>query len=235
MDRILVLLFISVVISISARAQIDTALADELVQMAIGDQVAAHAFPTQEYEHLSLEEWKSFKDSVYRTHQKRLEEIMDTQGYPGYDLVGRSGESSFWVMAQHSDHNPVFQKRVLDAMRVEVNKGNANAGRYAYLVDRVKVNTGGQQVYGSQVGYDFITGKAKSIDLADPDNVNVRRKEVGLEPLEDYLAEMTADHLASTITGVIPDTTLILLLVPAVVGVIGSSVLRKKRHKKSAT
>lgn len=62
---------------------------------------------------MSNDQWESFKDSIFTTHQIRLKEIFDQYGFAGFDLVGKEGSSNFWLMVQHSDHNPDFQKEKL--------------------------------------------------------------------------------------------------------------------------
>lgn len=170
-------------------------LVDELAKMYAIDQLAAsNAYPPENYSHLSQEEWSAFKDSVYMTHQKRIKEIFDQYGFAGFDLVGERGSSNFWVMAQHSDHNPEFQLEVLEKMKIEADKGNADYRNYGMLVDRVKLNTGQAQIYGTQVDYNKEICQAFPKNLADSLNVNKRRKEIGLQPLEKYLNDMTLMH-----------------------------------------
>ena len=167
-------------------------IANELEKMSEVDQLAArNAYPPKDYQHLSLEQWKAFKDSVYTSHQERLAEIFEEYGYPGFNLVGKGGEKNFWVMVQHSDHNPDFQKEVLEKMEIEIGKENADSRNYGLLVDRVNLNTGKAQIYGTQVDYNMDIAQAFPINLADSANVNERRKSIGLEPLEEYLNEMT--------------------------------------------
>ena len=93
-------------------------------------------------------------------------------------------------MVQHCDSDPDFQSRVLEKLKIEVDNKNANGGDYGYLVDRVKINTGEQQIYGTQVSYNSL-GQAYPKSLADSVDVNRRRSEIGLEPIEDYLNIMT--------------------------------------------
>jgi hypothetical protein len=170
-------------------------LVDELDIMSAIDQLAAsNGYPPENYSHLSQEEWSAFKDSVYTTHQKRIKEIFDQYGFAGFDLVGERGSSNFWVMAQHSDHNPEFQLEVLEKMKIEADKGNADYRNYGMLVDRVKLNTGQAQIYGTQVDYNKEICQAFPKNLADSLNVNKRRKEIGLQQLEKYLNDMTLMH-----------------------------------------
>lgn len=167
------------------------ALADELSKMEVIDQLAAaNAYPTESYSHLTQDEWESFKDSVYLTNQKRVKEIFEEYGFAGFDLVGKEGSSNFWLIVQHSDHNPEFQKEVLEQMKIEISKGNASSRNYGLLVDRVNLNTGQPQIYGTQVDYNMEICQAFPKNLADSINVNKRRKEIGLQPIEEYLNDM---------------------------------------------
>lgn len=108
-------------------------------------------------------------------------------------MIGREGELCFWEIAQHSDFDPNFQAKVIEKLKIEVEKKNANPQNYGLLVDRVLINTGKPQLYGTQVTYNSF-GQAYPIDLADSSNVNKRRIELGFEPLEKYLNSMTQMH-----------------------------------------
>ena len=174
----------------SKKVEFNQDLADELKKMAEVDQIAAY-IPQGKYKEMTSEQWNSFKDSVYTTHQKRLKEIFDKYGFVGFDLAGEEGSQNFWLMVQHSDHNPNFQKEILDKMKAQVEKQNAKPSNYALLVDRVNLNTGKPQIYGTQVDYNIDIAQAFPKNLADSANVNERRKSIGLGPLEEYLNQMT--------------------------------------------
>ena len=177
------------------KTEFNQELADELERMVEIDQiVASNAFPPEKYSHLTQEKWELFKDSVYLKNQKRAKEIFDEFGFVGFDLAGENGSRNFWLIAQHSDHNPEFQKEVLVEMKKEVDKQNAISTNYGLLVDRVNLNTGKAQVYGTQVTYNMNNGQAYPKKLADSLNVNKRRKSIGLEPIEEYLNGMTEMH-----------------------------------------
>lgn len=168
-------------------------LADQLKRMAEVDQIAAY-IPQGEYKKMSKEQWNSFKDSVFTTHQKILKQIFDKHGFVGIDLAGEEGSYNFWLMVQHCDHNPDFQKEVLEKMKIEVVNNNADSSNYAFLVDRVNINTGKAQIYGTQVEHNFDIAQAYPKKLADSANVNERRQSIGLEPLEEYLNFMTQSN-----------------------------------------
>jgi hypothetical protein len=176
-----------------ATAAANPELAAELARMAETDQIAAY-IPQGKYQELSPAQWQAFKDSVFTTHGKRLAEIFKQYGYPGFDVAGKEGAKNFWLMVQHADHDPAFQRQVLEKMKVQVDRGNAEPAIYGLLVDRVNVNTGKPQVYGTQVTYNTQICQAYPLALADSANVNERRKTIGLPPLEEYLNQMTQAH-----------------------------------------
>jgi len=124
----------------------------------------------------------------FAKHQPLLEKIVQQYGFPGFKEVGRKSSNSFWLLVQHADAHPDFQRQVLKLMLPEVKKKNADAVNYAYLTDRVAVNTGQPEEYGTQVVYEGPgIGKAKPRSLRDPANVNKRRQAIGMETLETYL------------------------------------------------
>lgn len=171
----------------------DQELANELKNMAKLDQIAAY-IPQGEHKKLSPEEWADFKLATFEKNRQRLEQLFKQIGFIGYDRAGKEGSDNFWLMVQHCDHAPEFQQRVLEEMKKEVANGNATANKYAMLVDRVQVNLGNQQVYGTQVSYDLDSCQAYSKNLANPEQVNRLREQVGLEPLEVYLNDMSKAH-----------------------------------------
>jgi hypothetical protein len=175
----------------SKRFQLDRQLKD----MVEVDQVAA-SMPQGKYKDLTKEQWNNFKDSVFAVHKQQSEQLFNKYGFLGFDKVGQEGSKNFWLLVQHCDKYPAFQKEVLKAMDKEVKKGNANPNNYAYLYDRVKVNAGEKQLFGTQVTYEVATtGRAiPKIGLADSANVDRLRKEYGLHSLKEYLNEMTTSH-----------------------------------------
>ena len=159
------------------------------------DQVAAY-LPQGKYKDYTPEQWNNFKDSVFTSDKLWAEALFKQYGFLGFDKVGKDGSDHFWLLVQHCDKYPEFQKSVLKKMDKEVKKANANANNYAYLYDRVKINAGEKQLFGTQLTYETqTTGRAfPKIGLADSANIDRLRKEYNLPPLKDYLNEMTTFH-----------------------------------------
>jgi hypothetical protein len=127
--------------------------------------------------------WKTIikKDSV---NLIKVTSILDKYGWLGADVIGRKGNSTLFLVIQHS--NLKTQEKYKPMMEEAVKKGNAAASSYALLVDRVEMSNGRPQIYGSQVRGNIVDGY-KVYPIIDEINVNKRRAEVGLQPLEEYL------------------------------------------------
>src|SRR5687768_942986 len=115
----------------------------------------------------------------------QIEALFIKHGYLGNDKVGIESSHNFWLLVQHADRHPDFQERVLAAMKIEADKNNSSLTDYAYLLDRVKVNTGQAQIYRTQMTLNSTKTSYEPKRVIDPDNLNDRRKQVGLNTIED--------------------------------------------------
>ncbi len=114
-----------------------------------------------------------------------VKEILDTRGWLGADVVGSNGNTTLFLVIQHSDQ--ATQEHYLPMMREAVAKGNARSSSLALLENRVALGQGKRQTYGSQIGRDPATGAYYVSPLDDPEHVDERRAKMGLPPLADYL------------------------------------------------
>jgi hypothetical protein len=129
---------------------------------------------------------KDFQAATRRNYV-HLKKIVEEHGFPSFELVSQTSSHNFWMMVQHSDFDVKFQKKVLKLMLKEVKKQNASAQDYAYLVDRVKINTGEPQLYGTQFMVKDVNKGYELKPVYKPEELNQRRKEMGLPPIEEYL------------------------------------------------
>lgn len=116
-----------------------------------------------------------------------------TYGWIDRKRFGHKVSAHAWILVQHADDNPDFQAQMLAAMEPYLSRGEVSKKNYAYLWDRVAVNTGRKQRYGTQPTWQCDdSGKMALKPLEDPENVNARRADMGLGTVEDGLAEMEA-------------------------------------------
>jgi hypothetical protein len=124
----------------------------------------------------------------------KLWQIFITHGFPNYDLAGETGSANFWLLMQHQDKHVKFQEAVLEKMKVEMEKGKASSVNYAYLRDRVNVNSGKLQIYGTQMILNADGTSYVPQPVIEPEKLNERRASVGLDSIEAYIQLMNTHY-----------------------------------------
>ncbi len=121
-------------------------------------------------------------EAVHRANAARLREIIDVHGWPDAELVGDDGTLAAWFIAQHSIGEPDFQRRALALVRDKVREGRVPAAQEAYLFDRIAMQEGRPQRYGTQ-SVPCPDGQYRRWTTEDPDRLNDRRAGMGLPPV----------------------------------------------------
>jgi hypothetical protein len=123
-------------------------------------------------------------EDVHRRNAARLRELIELQGWPTEDIAGQDGAEAAWFIAQHAVGEPDFQRRVLVLMRTCVAENRVPAWHAAYLEDRIAMQEGRPQRYGTQWVPDPVDGHFRPWSLAEADYVNDLRGQVGLGPMQ---------------------------------------------------
>jgi len=114
---------------------------------------------------------------------KFLEEVVSIYGAISLSKFDGEACSNAWFLIQNLDKFVGFQERYLDLMLED--PINFFPAETAYLIDRVLVNKGKIQVYGTQFAHAG-NGVFKPKRTIEPKYVNKRRADVGLNTLEEY-------------------------------------------------
>jgi len=122
---------------------------------------------------------------VHRENAYELEAIISAHGWPGTSLVGSDGCRAAWLIAQHAICTPELQRKFLETLTEASLAGEAPAAQVAYLTDRIRFNEGRPQVYGTVLDWD--TDGQLSCQIEEPDELDQRRKTVGLLPYAQVL------------------------------------------------
>lgn len=133
------------------------------------------------------------KEKTFVRHIPIIKAIFKNNAYPTFEKVGKESSNNFFILVQHSDKDVKFQEQMLPYIKKQVDKKQVKGSNYAYLYDRIQINNGRQQLYGTQLDYDN-EGNAFPKNLKDKETVNARRSEFGMPTLEDYLTNATALH-----------------------------------------
>jgi hypothetical protein len=124
----------------------------------------------------------------------RMEALRDAiraYGWPGESLVGEDGCRAAWTIAQHGGDDPALQRECERALADAVVKGEAKAGQLAALRDRIELEAGRVQLYGTHLEPLGDSWRpVRGVD--DPAAVDRRRGELGLKVWSDYLADCLA-------------------------------------------
>lgn len=153
-------------------------LREQLLEMARVDQQARDGDWSQE-----MIEKMVAVDAANLPKIKQV--VADHHGLPGVRDVGADGLAAAWLLVQHADTDAAFQQQVLAGLEPMVASGEVSAREYSLLVDRVLVNTGKPQRYGSQLAAISSAWQPKPMEA--PGQVDERRAALGLMPLADYL------------------------------------------------
>lgn len=115
-----------------------------------------------------------------------LKDMMDGRDWFRDDQDGERAAQNAWLLVQHADRDPDFQRAMLPKIEAAIGNPGVSAQNYAYLYDRVAGKDERPQRYGTQGRCQPEGGWAPNA-VEDPDNLDARRADVGLGPIADYI------------------------------------------------
>jgi hypothetical protein len=161
------------------------ALRDELLRRRDVDRAARSAYSGVPADMARLMELDS-ENTAWLTM------IVGRVGWPGRSLVGEEAAHAAWLLAQHADLSPAFQRRCLELLRDAAERGEASRVDLAYLTDRVLLASGELQLFGTQLTVS--DGQYVPAPMREPATVDARRAAVGLEPIAAHLGPAPDRH-----------------------------------------
>lgn len=129
---------------------------------------------------------------LHLNQANELERIIDTHGWPKISLVGEEGAVAAWSILQHAISRPDFMKRCFPILESAVQENEASIRHLACLTDGIRFFSREPQVYGNYFDWNE-KGQFAPWTIEDPENVNEKRKRVGLNTLEERIKEMEED------------------------------------------
>jgi hypothetical protein len=122
-------------------------------------------------------------EAVHVRNAQRLEEIIIRLGWPDEQMAGEDGAKAAWLIAQHSVGSPGLQKLCLRLLQNSADQGRVPRWHCAYLEDRIAMQEGRPQRFGTQWMDDPVDGRARPWAVAEVERVNEWRAGVGLPPM----------------------------------------------------
>jgi hypothetical protein len=123
-----------------------------------------------------------------------LRATVASHGWPAQRAVGREATSAAFLLVQHASHDTTFQAAMLVELVAAFERGDADGQSVALLTDRVAVQRGLPQVYGTQA--DMRDGRLVLEPIADSAAVDARRSRMGMMPLDEYVRLLDSMYLA---------------------------------------
>ena len=115
-----------------------------------------------------------------------LEELIDSKGWPKQSQVGSLASSAVFFILQHS--NAEAQEKYIGMFENACRNKEGNCQQYALMFDRMRMNQNKPQRFGTHAYLDPSKSSTNELyPLEDESKVDEWRKEIGLEPLMDYL------------------------------------------------
>jgi len=156
-------------------------LINKILEMAERDQSLRERYLQTKSE----EDFKSIKE-IDKENREIFKQIYKKIGYIS-SKYGKEVQLAAFLIVQHMPKDETsFMKTYLSLMKDDLK--NINPLNYAQLVDRIRIYEGKKQLYGTQftqVGNKTNTYKLHKIYKER--EVDLRRKEIGLQPLNEYL------------------------------------------------
>ena len=138
------------------------------------------------------EDFQRIKE-VDKINREEFKKIFKEIGYISSEYGKDIQLAAFLIVHHMPKEDTPFMKQYLSLMKNDL--GNINPLNYAQLVDRVRIYEGKNQLYGTQfTSIEGKKGKYRLHKVYNSKEVDKRRKEIGLEPLKEYIEKISKER-----------------------------------------
>ncbi len=114
--------------------------------------------------------------------------ILDQHGWLGVNTIGAKANETLFLIVQHADTTLLIKYFPLLVKSYEL--GESPGKFYAMMLDRILIENGQKQVYGTQFQMWKPNGEPQFFPIENEGSVDMRRKKVGLLPMKEYLESL---------------------------------------------
>ncbi len=112
--------------------------------------------------------------------------IIENCGMPTSKSIDKKHIVTIFLVLQHGDN--YHRKKYFHLIEQAVKNGDLEKSDYALMKDRILVSDGKPQIYGTQLTSTLHdSNKFEVYEIEEPEYVDQRRAEVGLNPINEYL------------------------------------------------
>jgi hypothetical protein len=170
---------------------------DELTDLEILFSLESKADdPTLQPENAPSSSALEFLEQIHRRNSEALKAIIHDGGWPSAETVSSNAEAAAFMIVQHADYDPIFQRACHMLLLESIQCGQTREiGFLAFLTDRILCNDGKPQRFGTQIR-EAANGCFVPKPMEDPDSVDEMRLQARLkESLADYLQRINDGDL----------------------------------------
>jgi len=167
-------------------------VAMQWLQIIMKDQALDYYIDRAKSEYMklgSIPQWYHplgmFKGQITKDNFKQMQALIETHGWPKYSTVGELAADAPLLVINHHEEDAVREKYIAQ-IRQNCLEKEGSCMEYAKIQDRILVALNKPQWYGMQFRY-APDRTLEPFPVKNPKYVDQRRKEIGLEPLKDYL------------------------------------------------
>ena len=125
-----------------------------------------------------------------------LKALVGRRGWPGRSMVGADAAHAAFLVVQHAVRDTGFQASALNLMEPGVASGDVDGKDVALLADRLDVQRGRPQRFGTQARLE--NGRIIFHPIVDSVRVDKRRAALGLPPLAEYASQLESAYTSRT-------------------------------------
>ena len=166
--------------------------AEKLLQLIMKDQALDYQIDLAKKHYMEngeIPHWyyplSEMKQEIVENNFNDMQKMLENYGWPKYSTVGKLAADAPLLIINHHPDDEV-RKKYINIIKDNCLSGEGSCMEYAKIQDRILVNDGKLQKYGMQFRYTE-DQKLEPFPVEDPEYVDQRRLEIGLEPLKEYL------------------------------------------------
>ncbi len=179
-------LLLSCFLSLQLYAAEGYLLDKECVKKKLAEMVAVDQSLRSQINVLNIDE--SLICKIRKNDQENTETLREILKHYYWITISEFGEEAdrnAWLLVQHADHDREFQKEILVRLEQLIRSYGTRRQNYALLYDRVAIHEHRPQRYGTQG--EIKNGIWVPFEIEDPNNLDERRKKLGLSPMQEYI------------------------------------------------
>lgn len=129
--------------------------------------------------------------NIDHENQARVVSLLEKCGWPQKATVGEKGMTAVFLVIQHA--SKALREKYFPLIKASAEKGEMTLRAVAMMEDRMLMENGKKQKYGTQV-ISYNNGPLRLHPIEDEANVNQRRAAMGMGPIEEYLKQFGLEY-----------------------------------------